>query len=342
MLLPCELVSLDKSQLEGTPGPSGTRGIGGGPLCNTTETSASPFRKSSASAKSTKIQPSSANDGYSPSTGRGLRGHNLPGQGATSTNGGRWPWGIPSWTHHYPGGNTQNRMKEIINASKLINGPIINAPLVANRNERSARIVEARLEKTYLGDVLVTSVNEEMYSMNDSMYLGIHIDMETVQRLQVNYTYQLEMYLGLVPREIALQLKRCTASMLARQLKICLVAAEGTDVPENCANAVFSIHAIATFSNHQSSRRRTSWLSWEHLIGLVFSHIGGGHQEKPRPRLSEICRIFLDIVNQNWAPRARKEFDPIGLAFFRQVIPRITRFRLGQKPCQLYVLEEAV
>lgn len=54
----------------------------------------------------------------------------------------------------------------------------------------------------------VTSVNEEMYSMNDSMYLGIHIDMETVQRLQVNYTYQLEMYLGLVLREIALQLKR--------------------------------------------------------------------------------------------------------------------------------------
>ncbi|POW18023.1 hypothetical protein PSTT_00252 [Puccinia striiformis] len=51
------------------------------------------------------------------------------------------------------------RIKEIINASKLINGPIINAPLVANHNERSARIVKARLEKTYLGDV--TSVIEE-------------------------------------------------------------------------------------------------------------------------------------------------------------------------------------
>ncbi|EFP75753.2 hypothetical protein PGT21_012768 [Puccinia graminis f. sp. tritici] len=94
-------------------------------------------------------------------------------------------------TFHFAGVASMNitlgvpRIKEIINASKLINGPIINAPLVANHNERSARIVKARLEKTYLGDV--TSVIEEMYS-NDSMYLGIHIDMETVQRLQLEVT----------------------------------------------------------------------------------------------------------------------------------------------------------
>ena len=62
-------------------------------------------------------------------------------------------------TFHFAGVASMNitlgvpRIKEIINASKLINGPIINAPLVANRNERSARIVKARLEKTYLGDV---------------------------------------------------------------------------------------------------------------------------------------------------------------------------------------------
>ncbi|KNZ52948.1 hypothetical protein VP01_338g4 [Puccinia sorghi] len=32
-----------------------------------------------------------ANDGYGPSTGRGMRDHNLPGQGATRTNGGVLP-----------------------------------------------------------------------------------------------------------------------------------------------------------------------------------------------------------------------------------------------------------
>ncbi|KAH9821476.1 hypothetical protein DFH28DRAFT_1078835 [Melampsora americana] len=41
--------------------------------------------------------------------------------------------------------------------------------------------------------------------------------------------------------------RRSTASLLARQLKIRLVAADGTDVPKNCANVVVSIHAIATF-----------------------------------------------------------------------------------------------
>ncbi|KAI9618690.1 hypothetical protein KEM48_006575 [Puccinia striiformis f. sp. tritici PST-130] len=35
--------------------------------------------------------------------------------------------------------------------------------------------------------------------------------------------------------------------MLARQLKIRLVAAEGTDVPRNCANVIVSIHTISTF-----------------------------------------------------------------------------------------------
>lgn len=35
--------------------------------------------------------------------------------------------------------------------------------------------------------------------------------------------------------------------MLARQLKLRLVADEGTDVPRSCTNIVVSIHAIATF-----------------------------------------------------------------------------------------------
>lgn len=62
-------------------------------------------------------------------------------------------------TFHFAGVASMNitlgvpRIKEIINASKTINGPIINAPLVANQSERAARIVKARLEKTYLGDV---------------------------------------------------------------------------------------------------------------------------------------------------------------------------------------------
>ncbi|POW12234.1 hypothetical protein PSHT_08136 [Puccinia striiformis] len=47
--------------------------------------------------------------------------------------------------------------------------------------------------------------------------------------------------------------RRSTASMLARQLKIRLVAAESTDVPRNCANVVVSIHAIGHKTEYQIS-----------------------------------------------------------------------------------------
>lgn len=62
-------------------------------------------------------------------------------------------------TFHFAGVASMNvtlgvpRIKEIINASKTINTPIITTKLVASDNERSARIVKGRLEKTYLGDV---------------------------------------------------------------------------------------------------------------------------------------------------------------------------------------------
>lgn len=45
------------------------------------------------------------------------------------------------------------RIKEIINAAKIISTPIISCKLVTNDSEASARIVKGRLEKTLLGDV---------------------------------------------------------------------------------------------------------------------------------------------------------------------------------------------
>lgn len=62
-------------------------------------------------------------------------------------------------TFHFAGVASMNvtlgvpRIKEIINASKSINTPIITTKLVASGSEMAARIVKGRLEKTYLGDV---------------------------------------------------------------------------------------------------------------------------------------------------------------------------------------------
>lgn len=62
-------------------------------------------------------------------------------------------------TFHFAGVASMNitlgvpRIKEIINASKLISTPIISCKLANNQSEVSARIVKGRLEKTHLRDV---------------------------------------------------------------------------------------------------------------------------------------------------------------------------------------------
>lgn len=62
-------------------------------------------------------------------------------------------------TFHFAGVASMNvtlgvpRIKEIINAAKIISTPIISCKLVTNNSEASARIVKGRLERTYLGDV---------------------------------------------------------------------------------------------------------------------------------------------------------------------------------------------
>lgn len=94
-------------------------------------------------------------------------------------------------TFHFAGVASMNvtlgvpRIKEIINASKTINTPIITTKLVASDSERAARIVKGRLEKTYLGDI--AAVIEEAWS-SEGVYLGIHLDYEAIQKLQLELT----------------------------------------------------------------------------------------------------------------------------------------------------------
>ncbi|KAJ7581109.1 hypothetical protein C8J56DRAFT_257225 [Mycena floridula] len=94
-------------------------------------------------------------------------------------------------TFHFAGVASMNvtlgvpRIKEIINASKTISTPIISCKLVTNDSEASARIVKGRIEKTLLGDI--ASVLEEAWAP-DYTYVGIIIDSEAVQKLQLELT----------------------------------------------------------------------------------------------------------------------------------------------------------
>ncbi|KAH9999782.1 beta and beta-prime subunits of DNA dependent RNA-polymerase [Russula vinacea] len=94
-------------------------------------------------------------------------------------------------TFHFAGVASMNvtlgvpRIKEIINAAKLISTPIISCKLVTSDSEASARIVKGRLEKTHLGDV--AAVLEEAWAP-DYTYVGIIVDVQNIQKLQLELT----------------------------------------------------------------------------------------------------------------------------------------------------------
>lgn len=82
------------------------------------------------------------------------------------------------------------RIKEIINASKLISTPVITCPLMQDKEINAARIVQARIEKTYLEDVL-SYIEDEWFA--DRGNVTLQIDMEALSN----------MYLGIGIRDIA-------------------------------------------------------------------------------------------------------------------------------------------
>jgi len=75
------------------------------------------------------------------------------------------------------------RLKEIINAAKLISTPIITARLVRDDNKVAARIVKAVIEKTTLGEV--SKYMKEVYSP-ESCYISVELDMDAIEQLKLN------------------------------------------------------------------------------------------------------------------------------------------------------------
>lgn len=91
-------------------------------------------------------------------------------------------------TFHFAGVASMNvtlgvpRIKEIINASKVISTPIIKAVLVNDKDERAARVVKGRVEKTLLEDV--ARYIEDVYKENQA-FLQVKIDVKTIEKLQL-------------------------------------------------------------------------------------------------------------------------------------------------------------
>jgi DNA-directed RNA polymerase III subunit RPC1 len=79
------------------------------------------------------------------------------------------------------------RIKEIINASKVISTPVISVELESPTVEIAARSVKARIEKTYLKDV-VKYIDEVWHG--DYCYLQMRVDHDTIQKLGLDVTQE--------------------------------------------------------------------------------------------------------------------------------------------------------
>jgi DNA-directed RNA polymerase III subunit RPC1 len=92
-------------------------------------------------------------------------------------------------TFHFSGISSMNvtlgvpRLKEIINAAKLISTPIITAKLECDNNKVAARIVKAVIEKTTLGEV--SKYMKEVYAPG-SCYISVELDMDAIEQLKLN------------------------------------------------------------------------------------------------------------------------------------------------------------
>ncbi|KAF8433614.1 hypothetical protein BGX38DRAFT_1275957 [Terfezia claveryi] len=96
-------------------------------------------------------------------------------------------------TFHFAGVASMNvtlgvpRIKEIINASKNISTPIITCRLVNQVDERAARVVKGRIEKTYLEDIIHYV---EDVCTPEECYVGVRVDHNTIDKLQLELTIE--------------------------------------------------------------------------------------------------------------------------------------------------------
>ncbi|CAD6193580.1 unnamed protein product [Caenorhabditis auriculariae] len=108
-------------------------------------------------------------------------------------------------TFHFAGVASMNitqgvpRIKEIINAVKTISTPIITATLLDQTDEKLARRVKARIEKTTLGEIC--DYIEEVY-LPDDYFLLVKLNAKRIRLLQLEVTLESIAYAVLASKAI--------------------------------------------------------------------------------------------------------------------------------------------
>ncbi|SSD60927.1 DNA-directed RNA polymerase III subunit RPC1 [Saccharomycodes ludwigii] len=158
-------------------------------------------------------------------------------------------------TFHFAGVASMNvtlgvpRIKEIINASKVISTPIINAVLVNNEDERAARVVKGRVEKTLLKDVVFYI--QDVYRDHMS-YIQVKVDQETIEKLQLELT--IEDIATAISNAPKLKINACDISIVGNN-KINISVNEGKLAFKTTSSALKEPSENSTFYRMQHLRR---------------------------------------------------------------------------------------
>ncbi|KAI2470908.1 beta and beta-prime subunits of DNA dependent RNA-polymerase [Annulohypoxylon bovei var. microspora] len=132
------------------------------------------------------------------------------------------------------------RIKEIINASKSISTPVITCPLQNRGKMDAARIVRARIEKTYIEDIL-RFVEDEWRA--DRAFVTLHINTETLEGMHLNIS--LEDIADIISKQKKLKIQRTNISVFEQDATIEVTVPPPDADPSAAKRALRSKAAIA-------------------------------------------------------------------------------------------------
>lgn len=172
-------------------------------------------------------------------------------------------------TFHFAGVASMNvtlgvpRIKEIINASKVISTPIINCVLVNDSDERAARVVKGRIEKTLLSDVAYYI--QDVYRDNMA-FLQIKIDIGTIENLQLELT--LEDIAVAIAKAPKLKISASDISIIGRDKVSIAITSGDSRTMKSISTSMKEPHENEIFYRMQHLRR-----ALPHIVVKGFSDI---------------------------------------------------------------------
>ena len=134
-------------------------------------------------------------------------------------------------TFHFSGVASMNvtlgvpRVKEIINAVETISTQVITAHL-QSKDERSARIVKARVERTLLGEVCIGI--REVVIPGDGFFIDIKLDMKRIRDLHLDITAEKVVQCIKKDKRLKLPKERCVVVASADDIQILLKEIKGS------------------------------------------------------------------------------------------------------------------